>query len=924
MGKVHKVDVYHIIVILMVSFCLFLGVSLTFGYKYVNNNLLESNENTAIDIALLIKNNFTITDEEVSYMKSITFNEMEVDEINKRLMSVGNGVAFNCEVRNLYVLALLNADEIKYRIDENTSEFFGYEEGTYLNGIWLLNGTFDEDGSFVATVRDDIYRYTYLDEKMRECISREESYGELTGDAWGNFVTGYVPIYTVEGNYVGMLGVDIEPDAYQRGALRFSTFVIAVLTASFILMSVLFLWFYKKNISAMAYLAKDKEAKYQKQLIGMSEIDDKNLIAKGRHNLTKNSTDFYTARDQVAILIDEKTTYDEAVEKLSKLPVYEEKQKEIQQTMERANLLREYANGKHEGSIDYQRIMSNNEEAWVQLRYAVFEEPQSKDIILFMYSYNITERKIDQEILSRISSLNYDELGLLNTRTGEFLLKDIKGKAKGRTTVGSGDFEDVAKKRLTRILLPSEREDVISKFKVDNIINNLDKYEKYEIIYSAVDDQKGIRRKKCKFNYLNENKTYILYSISDVTAMYEREKTQFRQVEDALERAKQANEAKTQFFSRMSHDLRTPMNGILGLIELSEDEEDIEVIKEHIEKMKSASNYLLGLINDSLDFQKIESGKITLKPENVNAKKLFENIESMVHETAKAKNVSIIRKFINTDINNYVKVDPMRIKQIFINLLSNAVKFTPNNGIVEVIISCEERRQNISRTKFVIRDSGIGMSEEFLNNGIFRPFSQESNEITSSYAGTGLGLSIAKSLIELMGGTISVESQKNVGTTFTVVMDLERVDESEVVKDEEKDVKRNELSRIQLSGKNILMAEDHPLNAEIMCRLLEKMEAKVTWTKNGKECIDRFLKSDINEFDIILMDIRMPVMDGIAATKAIRKLERMDAANIPIIAVTANAYSEDVQTTYEAGMNAHLPKPIEAELLYETIAKWVK
>ena len=213
------------------------------------------------------------------------------------------------------------------------------------------------------------------------------------------------------------------------------------------------------------------------------------------------------------------------------------------------------------------------------------------------------------------------------------------------------------------------------------------------------------------------------------------------------------------------------------------------------------------------------------------------------------------------------------------------------------------------------------MSQEFLEHEIFRPFSQEYNDYTSSYAGSGLGLSIAKKLVELMGGTISVESEQGVGTKFTIALDFERVDEKDVTKSVDADEKRHSMVFAILKGSKILLAEDHPLNAEIARRLLEKAECKVTWAKDGAECLELFKSSVLHQYDVILMDIRMPVMNGLETAKAIRELKKMDAKTIPIIAMTANAYEDDINLSIEAGMNDHLSKPIEPDIMYETIAK---
>lgn len=392
------------------------------------------------------------------------------------------------------------------------------------------------------------------------------------------------------------------------------------------------------------------------------------------------------------------------------------------------------------------------------------------------------------------------------------------------------------------------------------------------------------------------------------------------ELQKALISAKKANQSKTEFLSRVSHDMRTPMNGILGIIELSEDENDVESLKKSIEKIKLSGEYLLGLINDTLDFQKIESGRMLLEPEIVLTRDVIDNVLTMVKPTASQKEIEFRMCTKDVDMDTYVKIDPMRMKQIFVNLISNAIKFTPSGGTVELRVESIGTDNNVMHYIITITDTGIGMSQEYLRNGIFRPFSQERNEATSCYAGSGLGLSIVKKLVELMQGTIAVESELGVGTKFVICVDFELAGEDEIqAENMGKNEKHIDYINI-LGGKSILIAEDHPLNAEIATRLLEKTGCNVKWVRNGQECIDEYRSG--NTYDAILMDIRMPIMGGLEAAKRIRCMsDRTDSKTIPIIAMTANAYEDEIKESYAAGMNGHLTKPMKPLVLYETISK---
>lgn len=380
---------------------------------------------------------------------------------------------------------------------------------------------------------------------------------------------------------------------------------------------------------------------------------------------------------------------------------------------------------------------------------------------------------------------------------------------------------------------------------------------------------------------------------------------------------------RTDFFARMSHDMRTPMNGILGMLELTDQTSDLEEIRNNTRKAKLSGKYMLSLINDILDLQRLESKKLVLEPQTVYVKDFIDNIVEMIQPSAEQKHIKFVVDNRNINTDSYVKIDQVRVKQVFVNILSNAVKFTPEEGTIETTLECYELKSDAARVSVKIRDTGIGMSQDFIDHNLFKPYSQERNKVTSQYAGSGLGLAIVKNLVELMGGSLKVQSSPGEGSCFTIHLDFQRVDEKtaketmEEKTDDLADVKR------QLKGKHILICEDHELNAEIAKRLLEAVGCKTTVAVNGKEGVEFFEHSEEHSIDLILMDIRMPVMDGLEATEKIRAMERADAATVPIIAMTANAYESDKESSKIAGMNAHLAKPIEVNLLYKTLIECI-
>lgn len=374
-----------------------------------------------------------------------------------------------------------------------------------------------------------------------------------------------------------------------------------------------------------------------------------------------------------------------------------------------------------------------------------------------------------------------------------------------------------------------------------------------------------------------------------------------------------ASTAKTDFLSRMSHDIRTPMNAIIGMTAIAKNDLDNkENVADCIDKIDSSSHFLLGLINDILDMIKIESKVIELHPEPYLISDFVNQLNTLIVPLCNQKNLTF--NFEAQDVSiECVLLDKLRFNQIFFNLLSNAIKFTPDGGRIDFIVQHLEVTEKTIKKRFIVRDTGIGMSQEFLDH-LFEPFSQESSAIAKESTGTGLGLAIVKNLVDLMGGTISVKSQKGHGTEFTVELEVEICDAPTA-----EAMNKATVPEQCLKGRKILLCEDHPLNTQIAVKLLSIQGAEVTACENGLIGYERFKASDEFSYDAVLMDIRMPVMNGLNTAEAIRKTNRKDSALIPIVAMTANAYDEDIQKSLKAGMNAHLAKPIQPEKLYDTL-----
>ena len=393
-------------------------------------------------------------------------------------------------------------------------------------------------------------------------------------------------------------------------------------------------------------------------------------------------------------------------------------------------------------------------------------------------------------------------------------------------------------------------------------------------------------------------------------------------LEIALKKAEDASLAKTQFLNNMSHDIRTPMNVILGYAQLMENElkgKGLPETLEHLEKLQQSGNLLLSIINNVLDMARIESGRIELDENYGQIEEVLQNLFVVFDEKARKKNIALHYK-MNVE-HGHVLTDITKVKEILVNILSNAIKYTPTGGSVMVNIDelpCDESGYMIARIR--VSDTGIGMSQDYLKK-IFEAFTREQNTTKSKIAGTGLGMSIVKKYVDLLGGTINVESELGKGSTFTVTLKHRIADESYYVK---KYMEEPGTGSEILEGRNILLAEDNDLNAEIAEAILESAGLKIERVEDGIQCVNRIEKMPADTYDMILMDIQMPKMDGYKATQAIRNLPDKDKACIPIIAMTANAFEEDKRDAIAAGMNGHIAKPIQVDKLLSLLSEVIR
>ena len=439
--------------------------------------------------------------------------------------------------------------------------------------------------------------------------------------------------------------------------------------------------------------------------------------------------------------------------------------------------------------------------------------------------------------------------------------------------------------------------------------------EYYEMIRMA-----GVRRAEDRDDHIVHA---VGFGLTEIDAEMRESMAKNEALAEALTVAEDASRAKTAFLSNMSHEIRTPMNAIIGLDTLALHDAGLsEQTRDYLEKIGASARHLLGLINDILDMSRIESGRVILHKEEFSLGSVLEEINTMVMSQCSDKGLHYECRVLS-EMDDWYVGDATKLKEVLINILSNAIKFTEAPGSVTMTVRRTAQFEDQSTLCFRVQDTGIGMDQEFLPK-IFDPFSQEDGSTKNKYGSTGLGMAITKNIVEMMNGTISVESEKGVGTAFTVFVTLKNSEHEEAAPaaapgQETASASGGDEQRPTLAGRRILLAEDIEINAEIMMDVLSMEEIEADHAENGRVAVEMFSASTPGSYSAILMDIRMPEMDGLEAAAAIRALDRPDAKKIPIIALTANAFDEDVQRSLQAGMNAHLSKPVEPDHLYRTL-----
>jgi len=664
---------------------------------------------------------------------------------------------------------------------------------------------------------------------------------------------------------------------------------------------------FSQNITA----ERKVEERYQRELGYLRQSDESDLIAKGHYNLTRDKVLEYTTKYENVYMARPGISYDEALQGFICMPYEKSERDEIADKLNRNRLIERYQRGQMQTTLTYRRAREGKTPIWVQMNIHTYMMPETGDLECFTYAYDISGKMEIDYIMGMISDEEFDFIGLIYADTGEFEFVKKSSTITCAAVRERVQYSKVCEDTCGNFVKEEERAGYDAAMSLDRILEGLEVNNgHYTATFQLFEDER-ILCEQMDYAWLDRTGRIILVVRTDVTASFEKDQKQLARIEAAKLEADRANEAKSTFLSGMSHDLRTPLNGVIGFTELAIKEADPEKKQDYLRKINSSGRLLLDLVNETLELSRIESGKVTLEPEIVMPDNLIPAVVTALRPSADLKGIRFITNF-PIDPSVPVWCDRLKVQKIALNLISNAIKYTPEGGTVSVSLIPAKDHAEIGSYTLLVEDTGIGMSKEFMER-MFEPFAQEKRSESLKTPGTGLGLAIVKRYVDLMGGLIQVESRIHNGTRWAVTLPVHEAPDQETRKLEP------EVAAKALNGKRVLLCEDNYMNTEIAVMLLKDKGVSVETAENGEEGVKLFMASEEGYYNAILMDLRMPVMDGNTAAKTIRNLHREDALTIPIIAMTADAFEESVREAKEVGMNGYVTKPIEPAKLFAAL-----
>ncbi|MCI1723048.1 MAG: ATP-binding protein [Lachnospiraceae bacterium] len=654
---------------------------------------------------------------------------------------------------------------------------------------------------------------------------------------------------------------------------------------------------------------------YRQEMDNLRHGANDGLVSKFHGDLTAGRILEYENAGKMPFAIEPEMNYDDVFSAFLEHYAPVPEQRQILSRLQRESLLSDYEKGETRFTVKYSLQPVNQLPIFLSSTVSLFLSPETGHIECFTYTFDITDKTLEEQVFSHLPMLGFDVVGILYVQTHVCRYFRIKKMRPESIYEHQEDYYSSIGGDIEKIVLPEQREDVRKGLRIETIQAVLEKEETYPFTYSMFGPKGNILQKLIQFSYLDASHATIFFCKSDITKQTDDEHRQIEELAAAKLEADKASEAKSMFLSSVSHDLRTPLNGVIGFTDLALRTDDEAKRLEYLEKIRTSGELLLALVNDTLDLSRIESGKYVMEPEALDCPELLRNVVTALQPQAESRHISL-RISIGPTPSEYVWVDRLKLQKLFLNLLSNAVKYTLDGGTVTVTSGCLSPVSDGCNYRISIQDNGVGISAEFLPH-IFEPFAQEHRKETSHVVGTGLGLSIVKRTVDLMHGNIRVDSEPGKGSCFTVDLPLMAADPSAAEK------KENSSSSAVLDGKHVLLCEDNYLNAEIASTLLRERGILVDCAADGKEGLEKFSASAPYYYDAVLMDIRMPVMDGCEAAKAIHLLKRPDAVGIPIIAMTADALDDDSERRRAAGMSVRVTKPVNPPELFRVLEKAV-